>query len=202
MSANDTPLLPEALRASPFGWGAWPSDENAELLALARGVLEAALPSAPLAVPEPPFLGHADEKFYADDEEVPDWVLVWPVLYDHVDGVHVTAGQMAAAEAECARRGLDTTDFQEVWVRRITGWIVEKALEWCGLMVDDLDSLTPWFPELAEQYALRGLAAEQAVSALRGTVDLPASRAALTRLAADTSLPDDIRELAAYPLGR
>ncbi|MCX5311045.1 hypothetical protein [Streptomyces sp. NBC_00154] len=41
------------------------------------------------------------------------------------------------------------------------------------------------------------MAAEQAVWALRNTAEVPQSREALARLAADEALPPEIRELAA-----
>ncbi|QNE75236.1 hypothetical protein F0344_12000 [Streptomyces finlayi] len=48
--------------------------------------------------------------------------------------------------------------------------------------------------ELAERYAQRGMAAEQAVWALGHTAEIPQSREALARLAADEALPPEIRE--------
>ncbi len=77
-AADETPLLPEVLRAYPYPWDngfVWTSEkEDEETLAYARAVLEACLPPEPLA----------------------------------------------------------TTGFQEVWTRRITAWIAEQTLYWCG----------------------------------------------------------------------
>ncbi|MFC9427998.1 hypothetical protein [Streptomyces sp. NPDC056987] len=200
-----TPLLPEAVRAVPYSWDTgfgWPPEtpESAENLALARAVLEACLPARPLAVPEPP--AEVRAKDLGEGEELPDWVEARSVLRDLMPYARdVTRGRMAEAEARCARAGLDTTDFTARWTLRISAWIAEEVLRWCGLMVDDTTALTPWAVELAERYATRGVAAEQAVWLLRLTPELPSGQAALARLARDATLPAEVRELAAEGVG-
>ncbi|MGW0803370.1 hypothetical protein [Nonomuraea sp. NPDC002799] len=200
MISDETPLLPDAVRAYPFSWGSgflWPPEtaESEENLAYARAVLEACLPQAVLPSPEPP------EQPPMWEDEYPEWTSIRAVLRGRMPYArHVTAGRMAAAKAECARQGMDTADFEEIWTRRIIAWIAGQTLHWCGLMVDDEKVLTPWLMELAESYARRGMAAEEAVGALRCTKGVPESRAALTRLAAYEGLPDEIREQIVYEL--
>ncbi|MFC5834551.1 hypothetical protein [Nonomuraea insulae] len=196
IAAEETPLLPEVLRAYPYPWGnafVWTSqEEDEETLAYARAVLEACLPPGPLAAPEPP-----QEVTVRDcsGEEYPEWTAIRAVLRERMPYArYVTAERMAGAEAECARRGLGTAGFQEVWTRRITAWIAEQTLYWCGLMVDDEAALTPWLMDLAERYVERGMAAAKAVGALGCTRSVPESRAALARLSAYEGLPEEIRE--------
>ncbi|WP_329036937.1 hypothetical protein OHT61_09825 [Streptomyces sp. NBC_00178] len=195
--ADGTPLLPPVLQAYPYPWDnafIWTSEkEDEETLAYARAVLEACLPPRPLAEPEPP----AEVAVHDSSEDgYPEWTEIRTVLRERMPYArHVTAERMADAEAECARRGLTTADFEEVWTRRITAWIAEQTLYWCGLMVDDEAALTPWLMDLAERYAERGTAAATAVGALTCTRSAPESRAALARLAAHEGLPTEIREL-------
>ncbi|WP_106397216.1 hypothetical protein [Actinocorallia populi] len=203
MISAGTPLLPDVVRAYPFSWGSgfvWPSEtgENEKNLAYARAVLEACLPRDVLALPEPP---EEPVVWDCEDDGYPGWAGVRAVLRERMPYArHVTAERMAGAKAECARQGIVTTDFEEVWVRRITAWIAEQTLHWCGLVVDDEEALTPWLMDLAELYAQRGMAAEKAVWALRCTKAVPESRAALTRLAAYRGLPDGIREQIVHEL--
>jgi hypothetical protein len=197
MISDETPLLPDVVRAYPFSWGAgftWPPET--EDLAYARAVLEACLPPTMLVSPEPP-----EEPIVWDceDDEYPEWTRIRAILRERMPYArHVTAERMADARAECARQGIDTVNFEEIWTRRILAWIAEQTLCWCGLMVDDEKALTPWLMDLAELYVRRGMAAEKAVWALRCTKDVPESRAALTRLATYEGLPDEIREQIAY----
>ncbi|MET7364360.1 hypothetical protein ABZS61_00775 [Streptomyces sp. NPDC005566] len=203
MTATDeTPLLPGVLRAYPYPWDngfIWTTEkEDEETLSYARAVLEACLPSQPLAGPEPP-----QETVLHDSggDAYPEWTEIRAVLRERMPYArHVTAERMTEAEAECARRGLATAGFQEIWTRRITAWIAEQTLYWCGLMVDDEAALTPWLMDLAELYVQRGMAAEKAVGALSCTKSVPGSRAALGRLAAYDGLPEEIREAVAYEL--
>ncbi|MFD5031901.1 hypothetical protein ACFWM0_16005 [Streptomyces sp. NPDC058405] len=203
--ADETPLLPEAVRALPYSWDygfVWPpeTEENDENLAYARAVLEACLPPAPLSAPEPP--ADVKVKYLDEGDPEPEWPKIRQVLRSRMPYARcVTRERMAEAEAECARRGLDTTNFTEHWTIRITGWIAEETLRWCALMVDDVEAITPWAMELAEQYIQRGMAAEQAVSVLRLTSKVPRSREALARLAMDEGLPPEIRELVLEGLG-
>ncbi|WP_455352732.1 hypothetical protein [Streptomyces sp. SYSU K217416] len=198
---TEAPLLPEAVRALPYSWDdgfVWPPDteEGEENLAYARAVLEACLPAAPLAAPEPPEEVRA--KYLPEGESMPEWVEIRSVLRALMPYARcVTRERMAEAEAECARRGLDTTDFTERWTIRISAWIAEQVLHWCGLMVDDVEAMTPWVVDLGERYVQRGMAAEKAVWALRLTGEVARSREALARLAADEGLPPAIRQLAA-----
>ncbi|MFE3599200.1 hypothetical protein [Streptomyces sp. NPDC059142] len=205
-TANDggdggAPLLPEAVRALPYSWGTgyvWPpeTEESPGTLALARAVLEGCLPAGRLATPEPP--PEVRAKHLGEGEELPDWIEARSVLRSLMPYARdVTRERMAEAEARCARAGLDTTDFTERWTRRISAWIAQEVLRWCGLMVDDTGALSPWATDLAERYAHRGMAAEQAVWLLRLTPELPGSHAALARLAQDAELPSEVRELAA-----
>ncbi|MEU0566971.1 hypothetical protein ABZ297_16515 [Nonomuraea sp. NPDC005983] len=201
-AAHETPLLPEVLRAYPYPWDnafIWTSEKQDEqILAYARAVLEACLPPEPLATPEPP-----DEVIVHDsyDDEYPEWTAIRAVLRERMPYArYVTAERMADAEAECARRGLATSGFQEVWTRRITAWIAEQTLYWCGLMVDDEAALTPWLMDFAELYVGRGMAAAKAVGALSCTKSVPETRAAFARLAAYEGLPDEIRESVEYEL--
>lgn len=203
MISDETPLLPDVVRAYPFSWGSgfvWPpeTEESEENLTYAQAVLEACLPRAVLASPEPP-----EEPIVWDraDDRHPEWTGIRAMLRERMPCArHVTAERMAEAKAECARQGIDTTDFAEIWTRRVIAWIVEQTLYWCGLMVDDEKALTPWLMDLAELYAQRGMAAEKAVWALRCTKAVPESRAALTRLTTCKGLPDEIREQIAYEL--
>ncbi|MFD6278993.1 hypothetical protein ACFWFI_26015 [Streptomyces sp. NPDC060209] len=199
---NETPLLPRVLQAYPYSWDnafAWTSEEeDAETLAYARAVLEACLPAEPPAEPEPPAEAVLHD---CSDDEYPEWTEVRAVLRERMPYArHVTAERMADAEAECARRGLVTNGFQEVWTRRISAWIAEQTLYWCGLMVDDEAALTPWLMDLAELYVQRGLAASKAVGALSCTKSVPESRAALARLATYDGLPEEIRESVEHEL--
>ncbi|MEV0596861.1 hypothetical protein [Nonomuraea cavernae] len=203
MISDETPLLPGVVRAYPFSWRfgfIWPpeTEESEENLTYAQAVLEACLPQAVPASPEP-----REEPIVWDreDEEYPEWAGIRAILRERMPYArHVTAERMAGAKAECARQGIETTDFEEIWTRRIIAWIAEQTLHWCGLMVDDEKALTPWLMDLAELYVQRGMAAEQAVWALRCTKAVPESRAALTRLATYTGLPDEIREQIAHEL--
>lgn len=203
--ADESPLLPEAVRALPYSWDfgfVWPpeTEENDENFAYARAVLEACLPAEPLAAPEPP--PEVRLKYLDEDASWPEWTEIRQVLRSHMPYARcVTRERMAEAEVECARAGLDTTDFTERWTLRITAWIAEETLRWCALMVDDVEAITPWAMELAEQYIQRGMAAEQAVSVLRLTSKVPRSREALARLAMDEGLPPEIRELVLEGLG-
>jgi hypothetical protein len=194
MIADETPLLPDVVRAYPFSWGSgfvWPP-EHEEDLAYARAVLEACLPRAALAAPEPP---QEPTVWECADDEYPEWTTIRAVLRVRMPYArHVTAERMADAKAECARQGIDTADFEEIWTRRVIAWIAEQTLSWCGLMVDDEKALAPWLMNLAELYVQRGMAVEKAVEALLCTQDVPESRAALTRLATYEGLPAEIRE--------
>ncbi|MGJ6966050.1 hypothetical protein ACSDR0_29490 [Streptosporangium sp. G11] len=196
MISDETPLLPDVVRAYPFSWGSgfvWPpeTEEREESLAYARAVLEACLPRAVLASPEPP---QEPTVWDHEGDEYPEWTGIRAVLRGHMPYArHATAGRMAGAKAECARQGIDTTGFEEIWTRRIVAWIAEQTLSWCGLMVDDEKGLTPWLMDLAESYVRRRMAAEKAVWALRHTEAVPESRAALMRLATYEGLPDEIR---------
>lgn len=198
MTADETPLLPETLRAYPFSWWdrrAWPveTEESEENLAYARAVLEACLPPEPLAEPLPP-----EEIRLKDLPEAdwPQWVVLRDVLRERMPHARdVTAGRMAEAEAVWARQGRDTTDFAARSVRLMTSWIAEATLHWCGLYVDDEAALTPWLMDLAEQFVLRRMAAEQAAWALSTTFRVPESVAALARLAAVDGLPDEVGSL-------
>ncbi|MFJ1747906.1 hypothetical protein ACIOJD_16870 [Streptomyces sp. NPDC088116] len=198
---GEAPLLPGAVRAVPYSWATgfgWPPNtaESPENLALARAVLEACLPEGPLAAPEPP--PEVRAKDLCEGEALPDWVEARCVLRALMPYARdVTRERMAEAEARCARTGLDTTDFTARWTRRIRAWIAQEVMRWCGLMVDDTTALAPWAIDLAERYARRGMAAEQAVWLLRLTPEVPGSHEALARLAHDEELPAAVRELAA-----
>ncbi|WP_418956213.1 hypothetical protein [Streptomyces tritici] len=198
MTAADTPLLPEALRAYPYSWWdgkAWPIDteESEENLAYARAVLEACLPPEPLAEPLPPEEVRLKD---LDEADWPEWVVLRDLLLEHMPRARdVTVGRMAEAEAEWARQGRDTTDFAARSIRLITSWIAEATLHWCGLYVDDEAALTPWLQDLAEQYVPHRMAAEQAAWALHQTWRMPESLAALARLAAVEGLPGEVRSI-------
>ncbi|WP_329086237.1 MULTISPECIES: hypothetical protein [unclassified Streptosporangium] len=191
------------VRAYPFSWDfgfIWPpeTEESEENLTYARAVLEACLPPVALASPEPPEQPIVYE--YRDDDR-PEWLGIRTILRERMPYArHVTAERMADAKAECARRSIDTTDFEEIWTRRVIAWIAEQTLYWCGLMVDDEKALTPWLMDLAELYVRRGMAGEKGVGALCRTKAVPESRAALARLATHEGLPDEIRELILYEL--
>ncbi|MFD8193762.1 hypothetical protein [Streptomyces wuyuanensis] len=203
-AADETPLLPVALRTYPYPWDnafIWTTEkEDGQTLAYARAVLEACLPPEPLAAPEPP-----EEVVVHDssDEGYPEWTAIRAVLRGRMPYArYVTAERMAAAEAECDRMGFATSGFRELWTRRITAWIAGQTLYWCGLVVDDEAALTPWLMDLAELCAQRGTAAAKAVGALGCTRSVPESRAALARLAAYDGLPDEVREAVEYELRR
>ncbi|MFE3824289.1 hypothetical protein [Streptomyces sp. NPDC059092] len=104
---HGAPPLPEAVRAVPYSWATGfgrPPDtpESAGNLALARAVLEACLPAAPFAVPEPP--PEVRAKDLGAGEALPDWIearsvprALMPYARD------VTRERMAEAEARCGR---------------------------------------------------------------------------------------------------
>ncbi|MFI8190970.1 hypothetical protein ACIF8T_19510 [Streptomyces sp. NPDC085946] len=210
---GEEPLLPPPARDLPYAWSAgfqWPQElpETQENFARARAVLEACAPAGPVAepVPAPSWQG-------SGDEEPPVWLDVRRVMRDLMPCARlVTRERLTEAMRECALLGVPGVPrdpdgeaaerFIGTWVTWIGGWIAGEVFTWLGMYVDDGTALTPWAMDLAERYARNGVAAEQAVSMLRWWHTDPRSREALTRLAADDSLPDDLRELARGGLGQ
>ncbi|MFF9015675.1 hypothetical protein ACF09C_22255 [Streptomyces sp. NPDC014870] len=197
---DETPLFRAGLRALPYSWGQWPDEETPETWALARGALEAALPPGRLDGPEPRV--YPKDKYFADDEVPPDDWYCHEILRETVtDLPRATVGQLTAAEAACTAVGLDTSDFREGrWTWRLAGFLVEPALDWCGL-ADDVDALDPWFPELAALYIRRRMAVERATLALLNVRSLASARAALNALAVDPEVDEETREWIARRLG-
>ncbi|WP_351226116.1 hypothetical protein [Streptomyces sp. NPDC002133] len=88
-------------------------------------------------------------------------------------------------------------DFTERWTARIAAWLAEDVFDW---LVDHsagtLEAAAPWAADLAESYVRRGFAAGSAVRLLWAVDELPCSRESLDRIAADESVPPEIREQA------
>ncbi|MEU7059976.1 hypothetical protein [Streptomyces sp. NPDC046197] len=205
---GEEPLLPPAVRELPYSWGAgfrWPADlpESEENIARARAVLQALAPAEPLREPVPDPVWSGDE-----DEESPGWLEVRKVMWDFMPYARlVTRERMSEALRECALLGIpgvpqdpdseEGTRLVRQWVTWIGGWMAGEVFTWLGMYVDDDALVTPWAMELAERYVRCGLAAEQAVSLLRWHDTVPRSREALARIAADPTLPPQVRRQAA-----
>jgi hypothetical protein len=206
-------LLPPVVRELPYGWSCgfqWPSDlpEIDENFARARANLEACAPSGPVCEPVPAPSWDGDE-----DEESPPWLEVRSVMRDLMPYTRqVTRERMIEAIRECALLGIpgvpqdphseQAQRFVRQWVTWISGWIAEEVFRWLYLYVDDAGSLTPWASELADQYLSNGMGGEHSMTLLRWYPNIPGSREALARFAADESLTPELRELAGYKLGR
>ncbi|MFF8941166.1 hypothetical protein ACF1A5_02585 [Streptomyces sp. NPDC014864] len=208
-ASDEEPLLPPVVRELPYGWAAgfqWPADLPAaeENVARARAILLACRPAEPVPdpVPAPAWSGRE-----SGDEEPPAWLEVREVMRNLMPyAAHVTRERMFEAMRECALLGIpgvppepdeeEGSRFVRRWTTWVGGWIAGEVFTWLGLYVDDEALVTPWAMELAEQYARCGVAMEQAVMTLHryGTVTL--SREALARIAADGTLPPQVRELA------
>ncbi|MFI1162528.1 hypothetical protein ACH4UM_02715 [Streptomyces sp. NPDC020801] len=205
---GEAPLLPPAVRDLPYSWGTgfqWPADlpETEENVARARALLQALAPAGRLPEPVPDPVWSGDE-----DEESPSWLEVRKVMWELMPyACHVTRERMTEAMLECALLGIpgvpqepdgeEAARFVRRWVTWIGGWIAGEVFTWLGMYVDDDALVTPWAMELAERYARCGLAAERAVSMLRWHDTVTPSREALTRIAADETLPPHVREQAA-----
>ncbi|MFL4948392.1 hypothetical protein ACJ6WE_13680 [Streptomyces sp. MMS24-I31] len=205
---GEAPLLPPAVRDLPYSWGTgfqWPADlpETEENVARARALLQALAPAGRLPEPVPDPVWSGDE-----DEESPSWLEVRKVMWELMPyACHVTRERMTEAMRECALLGIpgvpqepdgeEAARFVRRWVTWIGGWIAGEVFTWLGMYVDDDALVTPWAMELAERYARCGLAAERAVSMLRWHDTVTPSREALTRIAADETLPPHVREQAA-----
>ncbi|MGD3112768.1 hypothetical protein [Streptomyces sp. YGL11-2] len=209
---GERPLLPPPVQELPYGWGfgfQWPSElpESEENIARARAILEACVPVGPVleAVPAPAWDGD-------EGEERPAWLDVRLVMSHLMPFARrVTRERMTEAMQECALLGIpgapqdpegeEAERFVRRWVAWIGGWIAGEVFTWLGMYVDDQARITPWAMELAEQYARNGVAAEQAVGMLRWHDTAPRSRKALARIAADDSLPSEVRQSARDALG-
>ncbi|MFF9098792.1 hypothetical protein ACF1AX_37460 [Streptomyces sp. NPDC014802] len=208
---GEEPLLPGLARDLPYSWPSgfqWPQDlpETDENLARARALLQACAPTGPLPDPAP-----GPEWEGTEDDEPPAWLEIRAVLRSLMPYARlVTRERLTEGMRECALLGIpgvpqdpdseDAERFVQRWAAWITGWIAGEVFTWLGMYVDDEAAITPGTTALAEQYAHNGMAAEQAVSMLLWWKTLPHSREALTRLAADGSLPAHLRELAANGL--
>lgn len=156
---------------------------NRENATAVRAALQALLPARRPAAPEPP-----PEMVTLGDEEpeaAPDWVRVRMLLRDLMPHPRtVTRERMAEVRREAARMALEADgDFAERWTTRIGAWLAGSMFSWlCDARREPVD-LAPWAVDLAEQYVLRGFAAEDAERflALSGDID-PRSVAALRRL--------------------
>lgn len=204
---GEEPLLPPAVQQLLYGWGSgfmWPDDlpETEENIARARAILEACAPTrrAPVPVPAPSWHGY-------EDEERPAWLEVRTVMRNLMPYPRqVTRERMTEAMRECALLTIpgvpqdpdseEAQRFGRQWVTWISGWIADEVFRWLGRCVNDSAPLTPWAMELAEQYLHNGVGREQAMWMLRWHHTVPRSREALTRLAADHSLPPELRKLA------
>ncbi|WP_326662073.1 hypothetical protein [Streptomyces sp. NBC_00385] len=184
---GETPLLPPEVRSPADAWGMdgrWPQVAmNRENATAVRAALQALLPARRPAAPEPP-----PEMVTLGDEEpeaAPDWVRVRMLLRDLMPHPRtVTRERMAEVRREAARMALEADgDFAERWTTRIGAWLAGSMFSWlCDARREPVD-LAPWAVDLAEQYVLRGFAAEDAERflALSGDID-PRSVAALRRL--------------------
>ncbi|MFI6960425.1 hypothetical protein [Streptomyces sp. NPDC050255] len=184
---GETPLLPPEVRSLADSWGmdgrGTEVEVNRENAAAVRAALETLLPARRQAVPEPP-----PERVTMGDEEPevpPDWVSVRMLLRDLMPHPRaVTRERMAEVRREAARMGLETPgDFAERWTMRIGAWLAGSMFSWlCAARREPVD-LAPWAVDLAEQYVLRGFAAEDAERFLDLSTDIdPRSVAALERL--------------------
>lgn len=186
---GETPLLPPEVRSLADAWGldaVWPPQAtmNRENVAAVRAALGALLPARRLAVPEPPpeMTGVGDE----EPEERPDWIDVRILLRELLPYPRTTTRErMAEVRREAACMGLepDGEDFAERWTIRIGAWLAGSMFSWlCAARREPVD-LAPWGVDLAEQYVLRGFAAEDAERFLDLSTDIdPRSVAALGRL--------------------
>lgn len=186
---GETPLLPPAVRNLADAWKAGTDGPgviacNPENAAAVRAALEALLPARRPAVPEPPpeMTGVGDE----DEEERPDWIDVRTLLRELMPYPrNVTRERMAEVRREAELMGLesDGEGFAERWAIRIGAWLAGWMFSWlCGARREPTD-LAPWAVDLAEQYVLRGFAAEDAERFLDLCTDSdPRSAAALVRL--------------------
>ncbi|MEU1369576.1 hypothetical protein ABZ454_26050 [Streptomyces sp. NPDC005803] len=185
---GETPLLPPAVRSLADAWGMdgrWPprTEMNRESVAAVRAALEALLPARRPAVSEPPpeMVGAGDE----EPEERPGWIDVRTLVRDIVPHPRtVTRERMAEVRREAERMGLETYgDFAGRWTTRIGAWLAGQMFSWlCAARREPAD-FAPWGVDLAEQYVLRGFAAEDAGRFLDLSTDIaPRSVAALDRL--------------------
>ncbi|MGW0933373.1 hypothetical protein [Streptomyces sp. NPDC002666] len=184
---GETLLLPPEVRSLADSWGmdgrGTEAEVNRENAAAVRAALETLLPARRPAVPEPP-----PERVTRGDEEPevpPDWVGVRMLLRDLVPHPRaVTRERMAEVRREAARMGLEIHGaFAERWTTRIGAWLAGSMFSWlCAARREPVD-LAPWAVDLAEQYVLRGFAAEDAERFLDLSTDIdPRSVAALDRL--------------------
>ncbi len=208
---GEEPLLPAGVRDLPYAWGSgfqWPSGlpETEENIARARAVLEACAPAGPVPEPAPAPSWDGDE-----DEEPPTWLEVRSVMSDLMPYARqVTRERMTEAMRECALLGIPGTPqdpegeqaqrFVRRWVTWISAWIAGEVFTWLGMYVDCHVRITPWAMELAERYVRHGVAAGQAVAMLRWHDTVARSSEALFRIAADDSLPPQVRESARITL--
>ncbi|MFJ6198017.1 hypothetical protein [Micromonospora sp. NPDC092111] len=202
---GEEPLLPPVVREVPYSWDSgfqWPGElpETAGNIARARAILEACAPAGP--VPEP-----VPAASWDGDQESPAWLEVRAVLRSLIRYARqVTRERLTEAMRECALLGIpgvpqdpegaEAERFVQRWVTWIGAWIADEVFRWLGVCVDDRARITPWAMELAEQYARNGVGGEQTVGMLRWHHTVPRSREALARIAADDSLPPELRELA------
>ncbi|HEY3504403.1 MAG TPA: hypothetical protein VGN37_16685 [Actinocatenispora sp.] len=216
---GEEPLLPPAVRDLPAGWAfgfQWPPalTETQENIARARAVLEACAPTGPVPEPVPVFLTSFGGVWggYGDvAEERPVFLEVRSVMSDVMPYARqVTRERMNEVTRECARLGMpgvprdphsaEGQRFLRQWVTWIGGWIADEVFHWLYQYVDDEDDVIPWAVELAERYLGNGMGGEHAMSLLRWYPDVPGSRQALARFAADEALVPELRELAGYEL--
>jgi hypothetical protein len=203
---GESALLPLPVQELPYRWGfgfQWPPDlpESEENIARARAILEACAPVGPVpeAVPAPDWDGD-------EDEEQPAWLDVRAVMSRLMPSARqVTRERMTETMRESALLGIsgapqdpegeEAERFVRRWVTWIGGWIAGEVFAWLGLS-DFPARITPWAMDLAERYARNGVAADQAVGMLRWPHIVPDSREALARIAADDSVPSEVRESA------
>ncbi|MFE7773974.1 hypothetical protein ACFU5O_08745 [Streptomyces sp. NPDC057445] len=190
---DEEPLLPEPARRWVSGLPAAP-----ESFAQVRALLLSLLPNDRLNFPEPP--PEWDGDYDEDWDERPQWLDIRNVVRDLMPSPRlVTRQRMAEARRECELLGLDADDedFTERWTARIAAWLAEDVFDW---LVDHsagaLEAAAPWAADLAESYVRRGFGAGSAVRLLWAVDELPGSREALDRIAADQSVPPEIREQA------
>ena len=206
LAEGEHPLLPAAVRELPYSWAAgfqWPAElpESDGNITLARTILQACAPTAPVPepVPHPDWAGDGD-----GDGDEPAWLEVRVVMRHLMPYANlVTEERMTEAMRECASLGIpgvpsdpdseEAAHFTRRWVTWISGWIAGEVFTWLGMYVDDDTLVTPWAMELAERYARFGFVPDRAVSMLNWHDTVPRSREALTRLAAEGKLPPEDR---------
>ncbi|MET7648773.1 hypothetical protein ABZS83_35165 [Streptomyces sp. NPDC005426] len=136
-------------------------------------------------VPEPHApLTQAQQELFAQERDRERRASALRHLLETLGERRDTRERMAEVRREAERMGLETYgDFAGRWTTRIGAWLAGQMFSWlCAARREPAD-LAPWGVDLAEQYVLRGFAAEDAGRFLDLSTDIaPRSVAALDRL--------------------